>query len=342
MKKIILAFDGTGNLFSVNNTNVAKLLQAVDRSPSVLTFYESGIGTFPYQGAFSNGRSWLSNLYKQATGAGIRRNIRTAYQYLIDVYEPGDQIYLYGFSRGAYTARALAGLLHDYGLLRKGHDNLVNHVSKFYHRCKQSDDNTKGVPDAVRHEFQRLFTQPCKPHLVGVWDTVGSLGTLYRGEKFVNSKLNKDVHIGLHAMAIHELRKKFPVSVWSNTLEADGITRKDTGKVIKQAWFAGAHADVGGGYEDTALSDPALEWMLKESEAAGLPLRKNWQENIWPKFSPNPKAAKHDEFEKLKWRFFGKLKRQLNEGCHVHRSALEWAEHHDKPIPLPDKYETVS
>lgn len=342
MKKIILAFDGTGNRFSKKNTNVAKLLQAIDRKPAVLTFYESGIGTFPYQGRFSSAQSWVSNMYKQATGAGIRQNIRTAYQYLIDVYEPGDQVYLYGFSRGAYTARALAGMLHDYGLLRKGHDNLIKHVSKFYHRCKQSDHNSAGVPDSVRHEFQQLFTQPCKPHLVGVWDTVGSLGVLYRSEKFVNSELNKDVHVGLHAMAIHELRKKFPLSIWSNALEADGITRKDNGKVIKQVWFAGAHADVGGGYEDTGLSDPALKWMLEESELAGLPLRDNWQKSVWPEFLPNSKAVRHNEFKKLKWRFLGKKHRQLSEDCYVHRSALDWAKYHGEPLPLPDQYLAVS
>lgn len=342
MKKIILAFDGTGNLFGPQNTNVVKLLQAIDPSAPVVTFYEYGIGTFPHQGFFSNTKSLIGNLYKQAVGKGIRRNIQTAYAYLIDVYEPGDQVYLYGFSRGAYTARALAGLLHDYGLLNEGHRNLVKQLSHMYHRGKQSDQKMKGVSDSVRHEFQRLFTQPCKPELVGVWDTVGSLGTWVRGEKFVNSELNKDVAVGLHAMAIHEKREKFPVSIWSNAMKSDGITRKDTGNVIKQVWFAGAHADVGGGYDDTGLSDFALQWMLEESEKAGLPVRPDWKKQVWPEFASNPEAPKHDELKKLKWRILGKKIRDLPEGCHVHQSALTWAERHDQTLPLPEQHHAVT
>ena len=164
---------------------------------------------------------------------------------------------------------------------------------------------------------------------------------LLRAKTFVNAELNKDVTLGLHAMAIHETRSKFPVSVWSNTMHSDGITRKDTGNTIKQVWFAGAHADVGGGYEDTGLSDIALQWMIEESATGGLPVRTDWQKVVWPEFSPDPKAQRHDEFSKLKWRFLGKAVRKLAEGSFVHQSALDWAEFHGESLALPTDHRVV-
>jgi len=345
MKKIILAFDGTGNRFGYTNTNVVKLLQAIDYSSdkdSVMTFYEYGIGTFPYQGFLSNAKSWFSNTYNQAVGKGIRQNIRTAYEHLINIYDADDEIYLYGFSRGAFTARALAGLLHDYGLLNRGHSNLVKQVSHMYHRGKLSATNKKGVPDDMRKSFQRLFTKPCKPRVVGVWDTVGSLGTFFKGEKFVNTELNKDVFLGLQAMAIHEVRRKFPVSIWSNEMKEDGVTRADTQNKIKQAWFAGVHADIGGGYTETGLSDISLEWILEESKKAGLPIRADWQQAIWPTFAPDSKSPKHDEFKKIKWRFLGKKIRIIESGSFIHQSALEWMKTSTEELSLPDQYHLIS
>lgn len=335
MKTIVICCDGTGNKFGKTNTNVIKLLQAIDYSSDVVTFYDTGVGTFAYQGAFADVTSWIGNFVRQAFGKGVRKKIQNAYRLLMDCYEPGDKVYIYGFSRGAFTARSLAGLLHDYGLLKPELSNLVKQVSRMYHRGKKSNQNKKGVPDDVRHEFQRLFTQPCKPTLIGVWDTVGSLGILYKGEKFTNSKLNKDVKVGLHAMAIHETRRKFPISIWSNELDSDGITRRDSEGIIKQVWFAGVHSDVGGGYEETGLSDIALKWMLRESESANLPVRTDWQSCIWPPYMPNEAIERHDEFWTWKWIWMGWKNRQIAENSMVHESAKGWANANNVSLKLP-------
>ena len=201
-KNIVVCCDGTGNEYGSNNTNVVKLYEAIVRDRDQAAFYDPGVGTFSFLGRTLGRR--VGRTLGKAFGAGLQQNIEDAYRFLMDRYEPGDRLYLFGFSRGAFTVRALAGMLNLCGLLQRGSLNLVPYASRIYN-------------DRARHAmapgFKQTYCHDCRPHLIGVWDTVGSMGWFW-GRKFFDSTLNHDVKYGYHAVSIDEQRQKFPANMW--------------------------------------------------------------------------------------------------------------------------------
>ncbi|MYC66699.1 MAG: DUF2235 domain-containing protein [Acidobacteriia bacterium] len=319
-KNIVVCCDGTGNEYGSNNTNVVKLYEAIVRDRDQAAFYDPGVGTFSFLGRTLGRR--VGRTLGKAFGAGLQQNIEDAYRFLMDRYEPGDRLYLFGFSRGAFTVRALAGMLNLCGLLQRGSLNLVPYASRIYN-------------DRARHGmapgFKRTYCHDCRPHLIGVWDTVGSMGWFW-GRKFFDSTLNHDVKYGYHAVSIDEQRKKFPANMWSEDARADHQT-------IEQVWFAGVHSDVGGWYTDAGLSDIALEWMLNRAEARGLRLRPDWRARL----SPDPAGRLHVSRAGF-WRLWRPAPRTIPEGARIHRSVL--ARMDDPalgyaPGNLPGRYEVV-
>ena len=296
-KNIIVCCDGTGNEYGPHNTNVVKLYEAVERDPQQIAFYDPGVGTFSIFGR-TLGRH-LGILLGQMFGAGLQRNIEDAYRYLMDRYEADDRLFLFGFSRGAYTVRALAGMLHRCGLLQKGSVNLIPYASRIYN-------------DRARHPlaagFKRAYCHECHPHLIGVWDTVGSMGWFW-GRKFFDTALNPDVPYAYHAVSIDERRRKFPVSLWR---------KPGKGQTIEQVWFPGVHSDVGGSYAESGVSDVALEWMLAKAEAQGLRLKTDWRKRI----APDPSGPIHNS-RKGFWRLWRPAQRVIPPGSLVHESVRE-------------------
>ena len=246
-RNIVVCCDGTGNEYGRHNTNVVKLYEALVRDTNQIAFYDPGVGTFSFLG-IPLGRK-VGLLLGQAFGAGLQQNVEDAYRYLMDRYLPGDRLFLFGFSRGAYTVRALAGMLNLCGLLQKGSVNLVPYASRIYNNRDQHN---------VAPGFKRAFCHECCPYFIGVWDTVGSMGWFW-GRKFFDATLHHDVTYGYHAVSVDERRKKFPVSLWNEAAKADRQT-------IEQVWFPGVHSDVGGSYAEAGLSDVALQWMLEKAE----------------------------------------------------------------------------
>ena len=318
-KNIVVCCDGTGNEYGPHNTNVVKLYEAVVRDPEQMAFYDPGVGTFSIFGRALGRR--LGILLGQMFGAGLQQNVEDAYRYLMDRYEPGDRLFLFGFSRGAYTVRALAGMLHRVGLLQKGSVNLIPYASRIYN-------------DRARHplaaDFKRAYCHECRSHLIGVWDTVGSMGWFW-GRKFFDAALNPDVRHGYHAVSIDERRRKFPVSLW----------REERGdQTIEQVWFPGVHSDVGGSYAESGVSDVALEWMLAKAEARGLRLRADWRERI----EPDPLGAIHNS-RKGFWRLWRPAQRVIPAGALVHESVR--VRMSDEPLQynpanLPPEHTVVS
>jgi len=250
-KNIVICCDGTGNQYGENKTNVVKLVEVLDReSPSQLVFYDPGVGTLGANIVVTRTAKFITKLLGLAFAYGITRNIEDAYEFLMNTYEEGDRVFIFGFSRGAYTARALAGMLHKCGLLKKGNRNLIPYATRTYRR--DSDEVAKG--------FKDTFSRECKPRLVGVWDTVKAVG-LFIPRKFPNAKLNGDVAYGYHALAIDEKRSKFRPNLWDPP---------PSGQTIEQVWFAGVHADVGGWHDEDGLSNIALKWMVERAQAQGL------------------------------------------------------------------------
>ena len=294
-KNIVVCCDGTGNEYGRHNTNVVKLYEAVVRNAEQVAFYDPGVGTFSSFGRTLGRRVGI--LLGKMFGAGLQQNVEDAYRYLMDRYDPSDKLFLFGFSRGAYTVRALAGMLHRCGLLQKGSVNLIPYASRIY------NDRTR---HRIAAKFKLAFCHECSPHLIGVWDTVGSMGWFW-GRKFFDTTLNPAIRYGYHAVSIDERRRKFPVSLWCPA---------GKGQTIEQVWFPGVHSDVGGWYRESGLSDVALEWMLAKAEAQGLHLKAGWRKRL----APDPLGPIHNSRTGL-WRLWRPAPRVIAPGSLVHESA---------------------
>jgi hypothetical protein len=271
-KKIVICCDGTGNEFGApnpdpkdgntgRNSNVVKLYTALQIDNSQVGYYHPGVGTM---GAPTASHWWSRQWSKMkglAFGAGFRDNVLDAYRYLMEFYNDNgghgnqDEVYIFGFSRGAYTARALAGLLHGYGLLCRGNEGHIPYAWRMYVDQHNDRHKHKVVPDVA---FKETFShRDFKIHFVGVWDTVSSVGWITTPLRLFNLAENSTVLRGRHAISIDEHRCFFQDNLWAHA---------EPGQDLLQAWFAGVHSDVGGSYPqpESGLSDITLRWMLKE------------------------------------------------------------------------------
>ncbi|MDZ8222840.1 MULTISPECIES: DUF2235 domain-containing protein [unclassified Nostoc] len=265
MKRLIICCDGTWQqLTSRYPSNVVKLAQSVKSiardGVTQIVFYDQGIGT--------EGQKILGG----ATGLGIDRNIEYCYRFLSLNYVFGDEIYLFGFSRGAYTVRSLAGMIYCSGLLDRPH---VTKAHEAYELYRNRDIKPK---DKAAVEYRQAYGDRVPITLLGCFDTVGALGIpgipafsglskqLNMRYRFHDTTLNKCVQNALHAMAIDEIREIFDVTPMKKHPEAENQ------KVI-QKWFPGVHGCVGGGTEEySGLSDAALQWMIDSTGELGLGL----------------------------------------------------------------------
>ena len=168
VKNIVVCCDGTGNEYGTNNTNVVTTYALAEEGAHQCRYYDPGVGTGGW--VYEEDRGTLRAAMDQATGYGLRKNVEDAYRFLMQVHEDGDRVFLFGFSRGAFTVRSLAGMLHRCGLLRPSAANLVEYASKHYHRQEPGEDEV-----AVDTGFRATFARPCPVHFIGVWDTVESL-----------------------------------------------------------------------------------------------------------------------------------------------------------------------
>ena len=313
-KNIVICYDGTGNSFCENNTNVVKAFQGVVRdNVKQVAFYDPGVGTFSTLGRVLGRKVGI--LLGKAFGVGLQENLEDGYCYLMSHYEPGDKIFLFGFSRGAFQARALAGMLFRCGLLQRGAANLVPYVSDLYNQYRTTGRAKDGNGTIVAG-FKETYCHECPVHLIAVWDTVESLGWFY-GKRFFDANLNSSVSFAYHAMAIDERRKKFPVLPWNEAPEA-----RHANQTVEQVWFAGVHSDVGGYYREHGLSDIALEWLLGKAEAQGLLLKEGWRKLISPCMECRADDTMHESYAGL-WKLWRPVRRSIPEGAKVHRSVKQ-------------------
>ena len=269
-KNIVICCDGTGNEFGEKNSNVVKLCQTLRRDATQITYYHPGVGTIGAKNALSVvGKAWTK--YRGlAFGYGLSENIADAYQYLMRTFEPGARVFIFGFSRGAYTARGLCGMLQMFGLLPQGNEGLIPYAIRLFKRNDQSVvRRIRGTPSKFKTaaEFKKTFCRDCKPHFVGLWDTVSSVGWILDPFGLKPGHLPhtfdlRDSSIIRHAVSIDERRAFF----------RQNLVGEEPGRDIKQVWFAGVHSDVGGSYPEaeSGLSKISLRWMLREAESADL------------------------------------------------------------------------
>lgn len=262
-KNIVICCDGTGNEFSGSNSNVVKIYSTlvIDAQRQV-GYYYPGVGTMGAPTAHNKLSKAWSIVMGLAFGAGLLANVADAYRYLMDVYETGDSVYLFGFSRGAYTVRALAGVLHMFGLLYPGNDGLIPYIMRLYAKKTRRAGGMTSTFE-VAEGFKATFCRHCPLHFVGVWDTVSSVGWIWDPVKLPYTAQNPDMAIGRHAVSIDERRCYFRDNLWGPQLPNQDL---------KQIWFAGVHSDVGGSYAamQSGLSQITLEWMLCEAVSHGL------------------------------------------------------------------------
>jgi len=261
-KRIIVCCDGTWNDADSAGefTNVVRMARAIlptdvrgGRETPQIVYYESGVGT---------GADLVQRVLGGSVGMGLSRNVRDAYGFIAANYCPEDEIFLFGFSRGAYTARSVAGLIGYAGLLQKGDMDEFALVWEGY-RLK----NQPGQPDVLVHFPLRHKDVPIK--CIGVWDTVGELGIpghldeiFTKFYQFHDTTLGPHVENAFHALALDERRSDFAPTLWVQSPEAraQGIQK------LLQVWFPGVHSNVGGGYQEHGLSDVALAWMASQVE----------------------------------------------------------------------------
>jgi len=340
-KNIVVCSDGTGNsAIKGRGTNVFKLFEAVDLNGHrtnleldvQLAIYDDGVGTENFKPL---------KIFSGATGFGLSRNVRRLYTELIRIYDPGDRIYVFGFSRGAFTVRTLVGLISRCGLIdaRKFQtsddlESAVSHVYKIYRKFYRTalsrlfrGDPTTSEVDA----FKKMNCHVDDPEVafVGVWDTVDAVGTpLYLSEfinslfyrfKFPDHSLSRLVGKACHALSIDDPRQSFTPVIW------------DADPRIEQVWFAGAHANVGGGYPKQGMSLVALDWMMRKARDQGLRMHRddhrNYSEhgNVDDKLY-DPRSGLGVFYRWMPRDIAGMCKRHKIRPC-VHVSALERVAH---------------
>ena len=269
-KNIVICCDGTGNGFENpdSDSNVVKLYSTLDFSGNAqVGYYHPGVGTMGNPMARNKISSAWSIVKGLAFGGGLLDNVGDAYRFLMDAYDDGDDIYLFGFSRGAYTVRALAGVMHMFGVLPAGNEGLIPYLLKMYAKRTRDAQRMKNTLDAAT-AFKTSISRPCVLHFVGVWDTVSSYGWIYNPVRLPYTAQNPDMRYGRHAISIDERRCFFQKNVWGPALD---------GQSVKQVWFAGVHSYVGGSYaeSESGLSKITLEWMMNEAMNCGLKFDSN-------------------------------------------------------------------
>jgi uncharacterized protein (DUF2235 family)/membrane protease YdiL (CAAX protease family) len=355
-RKLVVLLDGTGNQIGANLSNVLKFYRTLDQDEDQLVYYDPGVGTIGTPGWWSQLRLKFQEVLGLAVGFGLDDNVLGAYSWLCSNWREGDCIYLLGFSRGAYTARVVAGFIHMCGLLRPEQLNLAGYALVAYKRSADTGDLEIGF------NFRRI-TGARRPRIrfVGVWDTVSTV-IIPRPDRFYLPSLqtlpftrsNPGVETFRHAIAMDERRRMFRLNHWKD--EKGSFPDPQTGTVrTKQTWFAGVHSDVGGGYPEaqSALSKYPLLWMIRQAqdlpEGEGLRFDKRLVDWLargerpdngdprYPYVAPDPKGELHKSLTGAWWLFeFLPKSARLKEWpgrLSVLGLYIPWAE----PRPIPNR-----
>jgi len=298
-RRLVFCFDGSWNKLDTkaHPTNVVLLAESVPpvdhKGVQQIVYYDEGVGTASDE-TFRGG----------AFGKGLIQNIREAYRFLIFNYLPGDDIFVFGFSRGAFTARSFIGFVRAAGILKVNDASQISEAWQLYQKCARReagdeelfDFRGKYCPDLCVSEAEREIRRErfgdaaaevplLKIRYCGVWDTVGTLGWKAVTAVFDRRKdktyedhdvdLSASVLAARHALALDERRVHFMPTLWSNLVELNATvpeSRRKRGDVYQQKWFAGDHGSVGGGGPERGLSNAALHWVLRGAVDEGLSL----------------------------------------------------------------------
>jgi uncharacterized protein (DUF2235 family) len=417
MKRIVICCDGTGNDIDEKNENISNVLKLfrclrkTDKTmPRQLVYYDPGVGTLSRPNPWRRLWQELFAIFGLMTAYGLDEHLLAAYEFLVDSYEDGDEIFLFGFSRGAHTVRILAGLIHDIGLLRPEQNNLAAIGLDRYKQASVSteldrpfrsrliEDDT--IDDEIwtvtreafraRHFGSVVSSRWPTIRMIGVWDTVASVIVPRRDRLYFPmleghlrfTLQNPSVKTFRHAISIDERRTMFRLKKWIEPQQFVPNRFSDLNSEpqdIKQVWFAGAHADVGGGYREveSSLAKYPLIWMIEEAVACGLAFNRQtvgmlaWGverkhsmyayvapdvlgelhdsvSGVWRLLEYFPKTEPHKEWPKRQTRLGFYIPaaepRFIPENAFIHESVLMRMKMRSdyRPINLPSSYRTVA
>ncbi|WP_117193711.1 T6SS phospholipase effector Tle1-like catalytic domain-containing protein [Rhizobium terrae] len=291
-KNIVILLDGTSNQIKANRTNILRLFGTLERSERQIVYYDPGVGTFGADESWSSLARDAAEVWGLATGWGLDHNVKEAYRFLVENYDCGpvengrhpdrDRIYLFGFSRGAYTARVLAGFIHAFGLVSRHHLNLVDYAYRTYKDIPEQPSAATGddaSPFAGMRLYERMLDNDRPPiKLLGLFDTVASMIETGHGRLQLKTHpfthRNPSVEWVRHALAIDERRTMFRPEHWTpgQVYRGNPFAPPKGPQNAREVWFAGFHCDVGGGYpekESGEIKIP-LDWMIRETRPTGL------------------------------------------------------------------------
>jgi uncharacterized protein (DUF2235 family) len=358
-RNLVVCLDGTNNQFGDVNTNVVRLIQVIDRDQrKQRIYYDPGVGTLPEPGV----ATWIGKKISEGIGlsfgAGLTWKVQEAYSYLMEMWEPDDRVFIFGFSRGAYSARVLAGVLHAFGLLPRGAQNMLPYMMRLYARAcgeRKALNGQVGWWQKLCSNFRRTFSRAVTPedqerhfpvYFLGLWDTVSSVGWIWNPDKFPFTARNPSVQIARHAVSIDERRWFY---------RQNSLKQARPLQDLKEYWFAGVHSDVGGGYSELFSSKPpqsyagiwrnSFEWMVQEAMAKGILIDEErytsvlsrspactnpWLEEQhislkkgWWALEFVPKQVWDSQLRKRKWEVGLGRHRQIPTGANIHKSVLE-------------------
>ncbi|KAJ7079040.1 hypothetical protein C8R43DRAFT_910220 [Mycena crocata] len=274
LRNLVVSIDGTSNQFGIDNTNVVELHSRIDAKADQIKYYASGIGTYVPEEAhlsFKYVGQWIDHVFDLAIASHFKNTILQAYKWLSQMYQPGDKIFIFGFSRGAYQARVLAGVIEKVGLVDPGNEAIIPLCVSFVPGISATN---RRVSDQITMNFKNACAREVRVHFAGLWDMVSSVGVV-RGKSLPLTSSAEHICSFRHALALDERRVKFlPEYV------ADGASSQLGGSKlalsnVKEVWFPGTHSDIGGGIKENLhlnLSSVPLLCMENEATTAGLRL----------------------------------------------------------------------
>lgn len=313
-KRIVVCCDGTWNdpedEYATNVLRMARSIRPEDANGvQQIVFYDWGVG------------SYYAKVRGGTSGLGMMKNIQDGYRFIVQNYDIGDEIFLFGFSRGAYTARALAGMLNNCGVLKRKNAAMIPEAFDFYKKRSAKPGSAAARKWRRQHS---LDPERGTVDFIGVWDTVGALGIPTRvlgfveeRDLFFDTELGSNVRVARHAVSIDEKRGDFEPTLWGSKEAVD----------VREVWFSGVHADVGGGYKPKRgklLSDIPLAWMAREADTAGL----KFEPHLHGSTAGLHSAPANKSYKRF-WRIFGKYERPIPPGAIVHSSVKKRVEQTD-------------
>jgi uncharacterized protein (DUF2235 family) len=320
-KNIVICCDGTGNQIGTTISNVLKLYRVLLKDEGQRVYYHPGVGTIGLESTWGRRKQEAEAIFGLATGAGLDEDTLAAYRFLCRTYDKGDKVWLFGFSRGAYTVRVLAAFIHVIGLLPPDQIDLAAYAFSAYKNASANSQKSNGKFLNEAWHFSHVAGAYHIPiEFVGVWDTVSSIIVpgRFHLQTLVYTHTNPSVKTFRQAMSIDERRRMFRLNGWREKQEYRP-DRFDAGSAIeqdvRQVWFAGVHGDIGSGYpeDESGLSKYPLLWMIEQAVAAGLRIDRDMVNHLcWdmpepgnphphPYAKPNVAAELHDSLTGAWW-----------------------------------------